>query len=76
MPLMPATRPLSAMSVTAATPIRAPPIVEAIGVNSVMVMEPSVPIAAYEPREAKPIRYRQLTDVCCWHICDMARPAS
>ena len=38
MPLMPAMRPVSAMSITAAAPISAPPTVEASGVNSVTVM--------------------------------------
>ena len=38
MPLIPAMRPLSAISITAAMPISAPPSAEASGVNSVTVM--------------------------------------
>jgi hypothetical protein len=37
MPLIPAMRPLNAISITAATPIRTPPIVEASGVNCVII---------------------------------------
>src|SRR5205807_1500167 len=44
MPLTPAIRPLTDISMTAATPIKAPPISEAIGVKDWLIMETNPPI--------------------------------